>query len=64
MSWSPTENVAWKTPLPGSGWSSPVVWGDRIFLSSRLLQNPPPNALSYLMTGRRDMASLSGRVVM
>jgi len=23
--WSATENVAWKTPIPGKGWSSPVV---------------------------------------
>ena len=29
--WSPTENVAWKVDIPGSGWSSPVVWGDTIF---------------------------------
>ncbi len=32
--WSQTENVAWKTEVPGMGWSSPVVWGDRIFLTS------------------------------
>ena len=29
--WSSTENIRWKTPLPGRGYSSPVVWGDRIF---------------------------------
>jgi len=32
--WSTTRNVVWKTEIPGSGWSSPVVWGDRIFLTS------------------------------
>lgn len=32
--WSDTENVAWKTEIPGVGWSSPVVWGDRIYLTS------------------------------
>ena len=32
--WSQTENVAWKTALPGVGWSSPVVWGDRIYLTA------------------------------
>ena len=32
--WSTTENVAWKTDIPGSGWSSPVVWGDNIFVTS------------------------------
>jgi outer membrane protein assembly factor BamB len=35
VKWS-TENVLWKTKLPGSGQSSPVIWGDRIFLSSSL----------------------------
>jgi outer membrane protein assembly factor BamB len=33
-SWSVTENVKWKAPLPGVSGSTPVVWGDRIFLSS------------------------------
>jgi outer membrane protein assembly factor BamB len=33
-SWSATENVAWKTEIPGTGWSSPVVWGDQIFVTS------------------------------
>ena len=32
--WSATENVAWKTEIPGRGWSSPVVWGDRVFLTT------------------------------
>ena len=32
--WSTTENVAWKTDIPGTGWSSPIVWGDNIFLTS------------------------------
>ena len=32
--WSDTENVAWKTDIPGRGWSSPVVWGHRVFLTT------------------------------
>ncbi|PYT32873.1 MAG: serine/threonine protein kinase [Acidobacteria bacterium] len=32
--WSATRNIVWKKEIPGSGWSSPVVWGDRIFLTS------------------------------
>jgi outer membrane protein assembly factor BamB len=32
--WSATENVAWAFELPGRGWSSPVVWGDRVFLTT------------------------------
>ena len=35
-SWSATENVAWKADVPGVGWSSPVVWGDHIFLTSAI----------------------------
>lgn len=32
--WSETENVAWKTTVPGLGWSSPVIWDDHVFLTS------------------------------
>lgn len=34
VTWSATENIAWKTPLPGQGWSSPIVQGDRIFVTT------------------------------
>jgi outer membrane protein assembly factor BamB len=32
--WSPTKNVAWKLALPGPAGATPVVWDDRIFLTS------------------------------
>lgn len=32
--WSPTKNVKWKLPLPGAAGATPVVWEDRIFLTS------------------------------
>ncbi|MEM9481310.1 MAG: PQQ-binding-like beta-propeller repeat protein, partial [Verrucomicrobiota bacterium] len=32
--WSETENVAWKTPIPGRAWATPVVWGNEIWLSN------------------------------
>jgi len=32
--WSSTENVAWKTTIPGEGWSSPIVWEDRVFVTT------------------------------
>ena len=38
LQWSRTENVRWKTPLPGPGNSSPVVWKDRVFLTQALDQ--------------------------
>ena len=33
-SWGPTENVKWKTPIHDKGWSSPVIWGDQIWLTT------------------------------
>ncbi len=32
--WSPTSRIAWKTPIPGRAHSSPIVWGDRLFLTT------------------------------
>src|SRR5262245_45284096 len=32
--WSVTKNIHWKTPIPGEGFSSPIIWKDRIFLTS------------------------------
>jgi outer membrane protein assembly factor BamB len=34
--WSATENIVWKTPIPGLGHSSPIIWGDRIFLTTAI----------------------------
>jgi len=34
LTWSEKENLAWKTSLPGTGNSTPIIWGDRIFLTS------------------------------
>jgi outer membrane protein assembly factor BamB len=30
LEWSESRNVAWKTPVPGAGWSSPVIAGGRV----------------------------------
>ncbi len=52
--WSNDTNVIWKIPLDGTGFSSPVVWGDRVFITSAFpvkvnpmpergpMQGPPP----------------------
>ncbi len=32
--WSDTKNVLWRRGVPGRGWSSPVVWGDRLFITT------------------------------
>jgi outer membrane protein assembly factor BamB len=34
--WSRKENVAWVRDIPGRGWSSPIVWGKTLFLTSAI----------------------------
>lgn len=34
--WSLEKNIAWKVAVPGMGWSSPIVWGNQIFLTTCL----------------------------
>lgn len=34
VEWSTEKNVQWKTPIPGAAWSSPIVWKDRIYLTT------------------------------
>src|SRR5205814_285555 len=42
--WSATENVEWKAEIPGRGWSSPIVWGNRIFLTTAVNTGTTPEA--------------------
>jgi outer membrane protein assembly factor BamB len=34
LEWADTKNIAWRVPVPGRGHSSPVIWGDKIFLTT------------------------------
>ena len=34
LSWSETNNVVWKTPIHGRSWSSPVVWGNQVWVTT------------------------------
>ena len=38
--WSTTENIRWKVAVPGQGWSSPIVWGDTVFITSGISGKP------------------------
>lgn len=38
--WNDTENIRWKTPIPGYGHASPIVWEDRIFIQTAI-EIPP-----------------------
>ncbi len=51
MTWSATENMAWKTELPGPGASSPIVFGDQIYLTcytGYFIPNQPGGSLEQL----------------
>jgi outer membrane protein assembly factor BamB len=34
LEWGPAKNVAWRKPIPGKGWSSPILGGGRIYLTT------------------------------
>ena len=58
-------NVEWKTPLPGLGHSSPIVWEDRIFLTTAVSADPDAifvHGLDGRIDRRSDRAEQSFRV--
>jgi len=42
--WSDTSNIKWKTAIPGRGYSTPVIWGDKIFLTTAIPTGKPAAA--------------------
>ena len=38
--WSTTENVEWVTDVPGMGWSSPIVWDGKVFVTAAVSETP------------------------
>jgi outer membrane protein assembly factor BamB len=57
VAWSDSKNVAWKVAIPGRGHSTPVVWGDRIFLTTavptgRRAEAPPAESPGAGFGGR------------
>ena len=51
LEWSEDKNVVWKVPIPGLGWSSPVIQGDRIWLTTALGQG---RSLRAICLHRKD----------
>jgi outer membrane protein assembly factor BamB len=50
VTWSAASNVVWSCSIPGKGWSSPVVWDDRVFVTSAVgpgsVEAPPEKLAS------------------
>ena len=45
--WSDTENIAWRTGLPGRGRSSPIVFGDRVFATTGIEEDLTRRVLCF-----------------
>jgi outer membrane protein assembly factor BamB len=48
LTWSETENIRWKVPVPGESTSSPIVWADKIFFLTAIKTDrvaPPPSGV-------------------
>lgn len=54
VEWGEAKNVRWKTPLPGKGHSSPVVWGKRVFVTTAIegAVVPGAKAATHVMGGQ------------
>jgi outer membrane protein assembly factor BamB len=37
--WGADKNVSWKVKIPGVAWSSPIVWGDKVFVTTAITEN-------------------------
>lgn len=60
--WSATSNIAWKIHIPGYGWSSPIVWGDKIFVTTAVSdKQKPPEDFASVDLGGRNGGQANGR---
>jgi outer membrane protein assembly factor BamB len=48
--WTTTENVAWRIDIPGRSWSSPIVWGDHVFVVTAVNTTTPSQPLNPVIT--------------
>lgn len=57
VEWSDTKNIKWKTAIPGRGFSTPVIWGNRMFLTTAV---PTGRIGNETESGRRFPSLPSG----
>jgi outer membrane protein assembly factor BamB len=58
VEWGATKNVAWKVPVPGHGWSSPVLLGGRVYLTTAVAEAGGPVSLRALCFDAADGKSV------
>jgi outer membrane protein assembly factor BamB len=61
--WGADKNIAWKVKLPGYGWSCPVVWGDKIFVTTAVAdkQQKPTGGFGFGGAGGLGRGAPGGR---
>ena len=55
--WGPSQNVVWQIDVPGWSWSSPVVWGDHVFVTTAINTAEADKAVAGLGVRRRAPAA-------
>jgi len=66
LTFSETENVTWKTAIPGKGWSSPVIWGSEIWMSTAVVAESTEESADAVAESKEEKpvaASVSLRAV-
>lgn len=59
LEWSEEKNLRWKVALPGKGHSTPVVWGDRLFVTAAIPFGDPVEAISDHPEGAHDNVAVT-----
>ncbi len=60
LSWSETENIRWKVPIPGHGSASPVVWGDHVFVLTAVPAGEGENTAGFFGRIRNRFMGTTG----
>ena len=60
LTWSDKEHIAWKVSVPGRGHSSPVIWCDRIFVTTAVPMDAAGGAAPAAAAGRRGRGGFGG----
>lgn len=58
LEWSESKNIAWKVPVPGSGWSSPVVGGGRVWLTTYVDKGASIRALAFDVESGKEVVNV------
>lgn len=61
LEWSETQNIRWKVPLPGEGSSTPIVWGNQVFVVAAIVTDRVPD--QPVVKDERALTSPPGTIV-